>query len=62
MDPVLEIGTRKKVATEIYFPESDGKPMAETDIHRQQMMDLISAPENHFSTEKDVYVSGNLFF
>jgi Uma2 family endonuclease len=34
--------------------------MAETDVHRQQIIDLITALTNHFAGEPDVYVSGNL--
>ncbi len=45
---------------EIYYPESDGKPMAETDVHRRLMMDLIDALEVYFQNDPDVYVSGNI--
>lgn len=44
----------------IIYPESDGKPMAETDIHRQIMIDFIEMLKNHFHFQPDVYVSGNL--
>ncbi len=26
---------------DVYYPESDGQPMAETDLHRDEMFDLI---------------------
>jgi Uma2 family endonuclease len=42
------------------YPESDGKPMAETDIHRQLLSDLIFTLETFFQNQPDVYVSGNL--
>jgi len=45
---------------EIEYPESDGKPMAETPIHRKVMLHLIEALEDHFADEPDVYVSGNM--
>ena len=45
---------------EIYYPESDGKPMAESDVHRDVMFDLIHALETRYAGEPDVYVSGNL--
>ena len=53
---------QKKIqsAPTIVYPESDGKPMAETDVHRKLMMDSISILENHFKYQNDVYVSGNL--
>src|SRR5919199_1224243 len=44
----------------IYYPESDGKPMAETDIHRQIMVDMIEALSGYFRADPLVYVSGNL--
>lgn len=44
----------------VEYPESDGEPMAETDKHRQLMVDLIEALKNHFAAEPDVYVSGNM--
>ena len=49
-----------KAAPTIIYPESDGKPMAETDRHRKLMMDFIFMLENHFEDVNDVYVSGNL--
>ena len=43
----------------IVYPESDGKPMAETDVHRDLMVDFIQMLQHHFRDEP-VYVSGNL--
>jgi len=44
-----------------YLPESDGKPMAETDRHRAQMIASLHALEEYFRPEPTVYVSGNIF-
>ena len=44
----------------VIYPESDGKPMAETDIHRQEMMDTIATLTEYFRERADVYVAGNL--
>ena len=44
----------------VHYPESDGKPMAESDLHRKLMTDLIQAAEDHFGLDPEVYVSGNL--
>ena len=41
-----------KAAPTIVYPESDGKPMAETDRHRKLMMDFIFMLENHFEIEQ----------
>ena len=45
---------------EVVYPESDGKPMAETDVHRNLMIDVIQMLEDYFRNRPDVYVSGNL--
>jgi len=42
------------------YPTSDGRPMAETDLHRQLMTALIEALEDRFAGDPNVYVSGNL--
>ena len=44
----------------IDYPTSDGKPMAETDLHRRLMLDLIETLEAHFQDDPSVYVSGDL--
>ena len=49
-----------QAAPTIVYPESDGKPMAETDVHRKLMMDFILILEDYFENNDDVYVSGNL--
>ncbi len=48
--------------TEVRYPEADGEPMAETDVHRDLMTDALLHPlKERFRQESDVYVSGNLF-
>jgi Uma2 family endonuclease len=42
------------------FPDSDGEPMAENDVNRIQMNDLIFALQRLMSGRDDVYVGGNL--
>ena len=49
-----------QAAPTIIYPESDGEPMAETDRHRNLMMDFIFMLKEHFEDVNDVYVSGNL--
>ncbi|MGH2541761.1 MAG: Uma2 family endonuclease [Ardenticatenaceae bacterium] len=46
--------------TQIEYPESDGKPMAETEAHRQEMTDLIEALAEFFRALPTVYVGGNM--
>ena len=49
-----------QAAPTIVYPESDGETMAETDKHRDLMVDFIQILRNYYQNEKDVYVSGNL--
>ncbi len=46
---------------DVYYPESDGRPM-ESDLHRDEMYDLIHALRRRYRDVPDVYVTGNLFF
>lgn len=45
---------------EIEYPDSDGKPMAESQIHLEVMLHCIGAMKDHFAAEPEVYVSGNM--
>jgi Uma2 family endonuclease len=47
-------------STPIIYPESDGKPMAETDTHRDDLIYAVESLKQHFREREDVYVSGNL--
>lgn len=42
------------------YPTSDGRPMAETDWHRDLMLQLIETLKAHYASEPNIYVSGNL--
>lgn len=47
---------------DIIYPESDGQPMAESQLHQEEMVDLIVGLRRHFRETPDVWVAGNLFF
>src|SRR3712207_2771442 len=47
-------------AISIDYPETDGKPIAETDVHRQLLTDLVFTLTNFFRGDPDVYVTGDL--
>src|SRR5262249_10057411 len=53
------MSTPRSSLREIEYPESDGKPMAETDVHRDWMVRIIELLKFFFSGQW-VYVSGNL--
>ncbi len=42
-----------------YYPESDGKPMGETDVHRDEIRRHIELLKQYYADQK-VYVSGDL--
>jgi Uma2 family endonuclease len=44
----------------IHYPESDGKPMAETDVHIDVLIYLREALKDYFRDEPQVYVAGNM--
>jgi Uma2 family endonuclease len=44
---------------EVYYPESDGKPMGETDDHREAMVRHIELLQDYYRGQ-NVYVSGDL--
>jgi Uma2 family endonuclease len=45
----------------LFYPESDGEPMAETDFQREPLAYAVSSLRLRFQEQADVYVSGNLF-
>jgi Uma2 family endonuclease len=47
---------------EIEYPYSDGTPMAESDVHIQEMVYLLEAFRERFREQADVYVAANMFF
>jgi Uma2 family endonuclease len=47
-------------AEEIDYPTSDGRPMAESTLHRKVMADLIAALEHRYEDDPGVWAGGNL--
>jgi Uma2 family endonuclease len=52
MNPVIQV-------KQVYYPESDGKPMGETDEHREAMIRHIQVLQDYYRGQ-EVYVSGDL--
>ncbi len=44
----------------IYYPETDGKPMGETDVHIDVLIYLREALRDHFRDAPQVYVAGSM--
>ena len=58
MSATTDVPTLKRIE----YPESDGKPLGETDAHRREILAIIAMLEQFFADHADVYVSGNLMF
>ena len=46
--------------SEIVYPESDGTPMGETELHRDAIIDALQRLKEHFKDYPDVCVSGHM--
>jgi Uma2 family endonuclease len=51
----------KSAKQEVVYPERDGKPMGETDVHRRWIMWLIIMLQQYYAGQQ-VYVTGDLLF
>lgn len=47
-------------ARRVHYPESDGKPMGETELHVRELLRLLATLSDHFADDADVYVGGDL--
>jgi Uma2 family endonuclease len=46
----------------VYYPESDGKPMGETEVHVFELISILTTLRAWFRRMADVYVGGNIMF
>src|SRR5215213_5447878 len=58
MSATTDVPVRHRVE----YPESDGKPLGETDAHRREILAIIAMLEQFFVEHANVYISGNLMF
>jgi Uma2 family endonuclease len=56
----MDVTTAGTAGTHIVYPESDGKPMAETDVHIDALIYLREALKDYFRKMPQVYVAGNM--
>lgn len=47
---------------DVYYPESDGRPLAETEVHLDEIVYLREALQEHFRETPDVYVGCDMCF
>jgi Uma2 family endonuclease len=51
---------RPSTSPKVDYPTRDGRPMGETEVHRDRMVDVIHVLQNFFAADPRVCVSGNL--
>lgn len=56
------VSAKNNGADEIFYPESDGKPMAETEIHIKTIISLYTALETFFGEDSDFHVFSDIMF
>jgi Uma2 family endonuclease len=45
----------------IVYPDSDGAPVAETEVHVEELLSMREVLKHHFRNDHDVYVGANMF-
>ena len=45
---------------DVFYPDTDGKPMAESDFQRNPLIYCVEALKERFRSDPNIYVSGNL--
>lgn len=46
---------------EVYYPESDGEPVAESELHLEELVYVWEALKDRFQDDPDVFIGANLF-
>ena len=59
-DAAAQIRYAPTKKTDVFYPETDGNPMAETERHRDEIMHTLQVLPGHFVDVPDVCVSGNM--
>jgi Uma2 family endonuclease len=57
----IPTSSRPEVTPPIVYPESDGEPLAETEVHILAIIDFIATLRFHYRSRRDIYVIGNMF-
>ena len=56
MSPMAAIPLKQ----EVHYPESDRRPMGETEVHMRELLDLFATLDQRFRDRSDVYVGGDI--
>lgn len=60
IDTDYRIGHTPTLEKDIYYPVTDGKPMAETELHRDVLIEALQTLFEYYKDAPDVCVSGNM--
>ena len=52
---------RSSAGAGVDYPDSDGKPVAETPLHRDNLLSLVHVIRHRLAADPNTYVSGNMF-
>jgi Uma2 family endonuclease len=61
-EQLMSITSTVTATQPITYPETDGKPMGETDVHIDALIYLREALKDYFRDTPQVYVTGNMLF
>jgi len=56
----MTVSTAVTTEKQVFYPESDGKPMAETEVHIDALIYLREELKDYFRESPQVYVAGNM--
>jgi len=62
MDKTINMTPAAPTRPAIYYPESDGQPMGETDFHINAIIYLREALRHFFRLAENIYVAANMLF
>jgi len=57
----MTVLTPKRAYAQVEYPETDGRPIAESDRHRDEMFELIHMLRGRYKGAPDVYITGHMF-
>lgn len=57
----MSISSPVHIADEVDYPTGDGQPVAETEVHRNNLLETIEMLQAWFEDRENVYISGNMF-
>ncbi len=54
------IPAAKSAVKDVQYPTRDGRPIGETEVHRDNLIDLVQTLQNQFAADPKICITGNL--